>query len=252
MTGIRCLSSARRRLTVAPGLLWAMDCSGPGKTFPSDTGTIADLAGNAPAGVLNSSTSSVWSKGPLGPWLSLNGSATAFATFAGSPTAFDRTSQFTVETWFQPVIASACVLIGNLNSAASFRGWEQSVASATSMRWNMGNTLASNYIQISYTVPTLAVGSLYHFVTTYDGNSLASGVACYFNGALLNPTTVNQNTLTATTVSSTPMQIGSRTGTGQYSGGIGLARIWSRVLSPTQVARAYANPMAIFQRNSHY
>lgn len=60
----------------APKVAWAMDSSGPRRTFPGDTGNadVADLCGNTPAGV-RSATGCTWVNGPYGPAIQTDGSA---------------------------------------------------------------------------------------------------------------------------------------------------------------------------------
>lgn len=49
------------------GMAWAMNPGGIKKTFPFDTGIVADLTGNWAAGIPNGQT--VWVPGPMGPCL---------------------------------------------------------------------------------------------------------------------------------------------------------------------------------------
>lgn len=77
-------------------------------------------------------------------------------------------------------------------------------------------------------------GLFNHYVMTYDGSGLASGVKIYLNGNEL-PIVVNTNALSADTRNSATAKIGGGTVEESFFGFMDEARIFDRVLTPIQI-----------------
>ena len=74
---------------------------------------------------------------------------------------------------------------------------------------------------------------------TYNGSSAASGVSGYEDG-LAKSISIVANTLSATTVTNIPFQIGAQNGSNEpYSGRIDDVRIYSRALSASEIMSLY-------------
>ncbi len=125
-------------------------------------------------------------------------------------------------------------VIGDLDTANNFRGWELGTISAGSSNWHpnffLVNTFPSNAIQVN------AVGTpnytLHDILVTYDGSHTAAGVKFYIDGTFSANAAPTQDSLTTTTTNSILPRIGMRIdGTIPMSGNIAPVYIWNRVLT---------------------
>ena len=79
------------------------------------------------------------------------------------------------------------------------------------------------------------------YAATYNGNSSVSGCQLYINGTAIN-TTINHDTLTSSSITSTAVQttLGTRYNNGlDYIGEISSATIYNRELSAAEIQQNY-------------
>jgi hypothetical protein len=171
-------------------------------------------------------------------------SSTAYTTGANhTATNFDGTLPFSVSSWINiPVLGTAAhTIIGTLNPAASFVGWEvsvQTISGTSSVQFFLANSYSANAIVVYG--GALASATTYNIVTTYDGTKSSSGVKIYINGVLAS-NNVSFNSLTGSAANPQNPTIGARSdGTAPVNGIIAYTRIYSRVLSQTDVTNYYA------------
>ena len=167
---------------------------------------------------------------------SWNASGNALAT-STTLTNFTGSTPFSVSVWANPSPSSS-TLFGTLNTGSNFIGWELAVKSvagppAVATDFFLINNYPSNAIDIQ---TTSTLSGLNYIVVTYDGSKTAAGSLIYING-FVQTTSINANTLTASTASGLPVRFGARNNaTEEFSGAMGFAEVYNCVLTPTQIA----------------
>lgn len=168
---------------------------------------------------------------------------------------FDRTNSFTIETW----VKIPSVLTGNTKrlfvkyDSATSRGISFAVPSNNGKLAFILQSGAGNVIQVAAADPTSIVSLVaqndkwYQFIASYNGSSNASGVKLYADGMGLTPLTVS-NTLTATTVNTRPILIGSFTESTGFSAHYqAVTRVFNRVLTDAEVTTLYNKGLPLYQ-----
>lgn len=138
-----------------------------------------------------------------------------------TPFNWERTQSYSVSFWAKFTDNGVKGIMGNSNAG---QGWsiDTNVGTVELMLRNTANT---NELRVQ-TVATFNDGNWHHFVITYSGNSLPSGVQIYADGVLQTLNTLTNN-LSATTVAGTALGIGSfGTSTLPYIGQIDDVQIW--------------------------
>ncbi len=117
------------------------------------------------------------------------------------------------------------------DNSAPYTGWNLQTGLVNGTYFQLVNTYGSNFIEV-YSGPQRYADNTWHLITaTYDGSTSGSGVKLYFDGQL-DPSTIGSGSVTATTVNSVPVYIGSRNAAEQFMNGqIDDPRIYNYVLS---------------------
>lgn len=169
---------------------------------------------------------------------------------------FDYTQAFSISTWIAPSTAAEQTVISRLNTGSNFIGWEMEnpygaacdgFGASICVGFFLINTYPSNAIEVDGKV-ALSLGAWNHVVITYDGSHSASGVKFYLNGTQEtgSDVAVVYDTLTATTVNTEDVRLGSRLdGSEQYLGDIGATYIYNRVLVQADVTALYNSPYTL-------
>ena len=211
------------------GLLeqWLMH-EGSGDTF-------ADSTANA-----NTITASniTWGTGTGVTSPTFNGTTSTAVATQTAITDFDGTLPFSVSVWANVTsIDSQTVVVGTLNPADSYKGWEieigSNLAGAPSFYLNDGSF--STVINV-YSNTALNPGTVYNVIVTYDGTQTAAGVKFYVDG-ILSSNTVLSDALSSSTASGIPMYVGSRENVTEcFYGSMSNLQIFSGVLTSGQIA----------------
>ncbi|MFA6096459.1 MAG: LamG-like jellyroll fold domain-containing protein [Candidatus Paceibacterota bacterium] len=167
---------------------------------------------------------------------------------------FERDRAFSITAWLKPDASSTGIqeVITKASDYSPYRGWHlitnyyfpTSQVRAGTISFMMVNTWSSNAITVSTTSPSmLNDGGWHHYVITYDGSSLASGVRIYEDGISLG-VTIDENSLSNTILSDAPVTIGARQGGSPqwhelFDGSIDEVRIYGRSLSGIEIAEQY-------------
>jgi hypothetical protein len=151
---------------------------------------------------------------------------------------------FSISCWYKPESVGTEFLVAKTASATS--GEYYVAILGTYLRMHLyDDTSFTSYLDIVSTEDTLSAGNWYHFVATYDGSELNTGLELYLNN--------DQQTVTRTSSGYTGMantnrefDIGRRESeTGYDSDGVfDDCGVWNRELSAAEVASIYANGMA--------
>lgn len=218
----------------------AKDASGNGNdaTLTYGGGTYTQV------GTCNSGTSSdAWYGGATGRFnggIAIDTTTDTISIGNISRYDFERTDPFSTSIWFKTSSLQSTTLFSKQGSGAPFRGWNIQTDGAGSIYFQFVNTYSSNILERKVTASTgYNDNNWHHVVTTYDGSSSPSGVHIYFDGKDQALTT-DFNSLSATTLNSTSVYIGSRNGSAQkWSGLLDDARLYNYELSSTQVKKLY-------------
>lgn len=195
--------------------------------------TFADATPNA-----NTITASniTWGTGTGITSPAFNGSTSTAVAAQTAITNFDGTKPFSVSVWINtPNSLPTMTFVSTLVTASNYQGWEFGTDPlGRPLLYLIGN-FPSDYININGQVAIVPNAST-NLIITYDGSQHAAGVTFYTNGEA-DPVTITTDTLTTSTASGIPIQVGSRAdGTDPYVGSMSNLQIFSGVLSSGQIA----------------
>lgn len=127
----------------------------------------------------------------------------------GSELQFERTDSFSFAFWIKTTDGTTNgSLFGNLDAAPENEGYELGMISGELSILLASDIGGSDYLHVRSST-TIHDGFWHHIIVTYDGSSTAAGVNMYEDGALMGMTT-EQDTLTASIVSTQPVWLGAR------------------------------------------
>lgn len=173
--------------------------------------------------------------------LALRGEGTNEYVTMGNILAFERTDAFSISCWFKG--STAGYLLSKI-TADPYTGYGLYLLASGSIRFFLANSVASNGIDIA-TTSTSWGAAWTHVVVTYDGSSTAAGTRIYVNG-ILQSVTVSQDTLSTSTVTTTPFNLLSRTnGTACLVGDLDNVGVYDVELTSEEVEAIYAAATAI-------
>jgi len=231
----------------------AVNADGPGDFWRlgegSGTTVAADSTGLNPGTYMNGVTT-----GSSAPPIPLADGNSTYAAFNGSSGTvkvldspnmeFSNTQSFSVEALVKTSDTTAGVaqeIASKMLNAAPNQGWEFLLYGGLPCLLLINSTLTSNYIDVCATT-SVATGTWQHLAVTYNGSSNASGVKFYIDGAPATSGTPYANSLSATTVSTAPLYIGSRANSyGFFNGDLADVALYPNLsLSAARVAAHYA------------
>ena len=164
------------------------------------------------------------------------GRGTAFTIKPGDAIAlpdvgdFDRTQPFAVSVWVNPgTKGKTGSIVARMDEGNGHRGWDVWLQ-ADRVGMHVINTYPQNALKV-VAKPALPPRKWTHVTVTYDGTATPDGLKVYYDGEP-QPTTVEANTLKATTRTKVPFKIGQRNTTSRANGvAIEDVRIYSRELT---------------------
>jgi hypothetical protein len=197
--------------------------------------------------------------GNNGTWVGNTTSATAQfgrgALFDGSGDTItigdfldrDYNQPITLSSWVKTAVDTGMSIIAKQDNNSPFSGYNLQTGAGGFVYFQLVNTYGSNAIEVRSTNDLNYDDNSWHNITvTYDGSQNASGVKIYYDGTEV-PATIVQNTLSASTVNSIPLNIGSRNAASQYfNGTVDDVRIYSRAITSTEVTQlSLTTPTAV-------
>jgi hypothetical protein len=151
---------------------------------------------------------------------------------------FERTNAFSQSLWIKTSDDDAGnIILAKMASDSSYRGWCLAMKNGLLSTYLINNGTTQNRLRVDGTT-LINDDQWHHLVVTYDGSSMASGVAVYIDGSLENSVIV-ADTLSGTILNSVTPTIGSRSSESYYEGSIDDIRIYSRTLSAAEVEELY-------------
>jgi hypothetical protein len=206
----------------------------PRRTYPSDTGDVADLTGSVPAGVRTSACT--WAAGPRGSCLAINGDNTTVVQFP-AVSATGLVGDFTFMTWGIETGAGGAVMAASTqNDYHDANGWTTYHSPAAGGIWDF-LFFNATFFRVNIGID----GRWHHYAITGRVVSGSTILMQYFDGVPVNAGTATGVTIQPTTH---PLMIGRR----DYAtydpvrGSMDDVRFYGRALSAAEIAREYADP----------
>ncbi|MFT4555214.1 MAG: DUF1553 domain-containing protein [Planctomycetales bacterium] len=160
---------------------------------------------------------------------------------AGQLGDFDNKDAFSYGCWIKPKGNANGAPITKMNDGNSYRGYDMLFGNGR-LSVHIVNTWPTNAIKVN-TKGTLKKDEWQHVFVTYDGSNKAAGVKVYFDGKP-QEWTIEQDRLSATIRTKSPLHLGRRNPGGGFTGLIDEVRIFDRALSDSEVqALAGADPI---------
>jgi uncharacterized repeat protein (TIGR02543 family) len=168
----------------------------------------------------------------------------------GNPTAlsFNGATSFTIEAWIQKSnLTVQSAIVSKMFNGTPYNGYELFSDSGGKIGLIIVNTWSSNAISV-VTTSAFNDTNWHHVAVSYNGSRNASGVQIYVDG-VLQPLTIGLNSLTGSTVTTSPAYIGVRDGgtanaASRFTGTIDEVRIWNVVRSGTEIQTNMNNAIA--------
>ena len=161
---------------------------------------------------------------------------------AGQLGDFDYKDAFSYGCWIKPNGEANGAPITKMDDGNSYRGYDMLFSNGT-LSVHIINTWPTNAIKVN-TKGKLKKDEWQFVLVTYDGSSKASGVKIYFDGKP-QEWTIEQDRLSATIRTKSPLHLGRRNPGGGFKGLIDEVRIFDRALTETEAeALAGADPIA--------
>jgi hypothetical protein len=152
---------------------------------------------------------------------------------------FERTSAFSISAWVKR--GSTDVngsIVSKMESSGSYRGYLLHITSSNKVRFILRNVNTTSNRLLVDTTSSITSGNWNHILVTYDGSSSGNGVKIYING--VSDTVTTSGTLSATTLNSSPFNIGARNGNSLFATStIDEVSVFNSELSQSNVTSIY-------------
>ncbi|MEE2888613.1 MAG: DUF1553 domain-containing protein [Planctomycetota bacterium] len=172
-----------------------------------------------------------WLAGRTGKSLRVNGGKNFVSL--GTVGDYERTDAFSYGAWVFPEAKRQGAVIARMDDANSHRGFDLLAGGAQTVAVHLIHKWASNAIKVT-TKKTIPNRIWSHVFVTYDGSSKAAGLKIYINGQHV-PVQVNNDNLTATIRTKTPLHLGRRHPGSHFQGRIADVHFFERNLSAVGV-----------------
>jgi hypothetical protein len=160
---------------------------------------------------------------------------------AGQLGDFDYKEPFSYGCWIKPRGNANGAPITKMKDGNAYRGYDMLFSNGT-LSVHIINTWPTNAIKVN-TKGKLKKDKWQHVFVTYDGSSKAAGVKIYFDGKP-QEWTIEQDRLSATIRTKSPLHLGRRNPGGGFKGLIDEVRLFDRALPESEVqALAGADPI---------
>ena len=156
----------------------------------------------------------------------------------GNVLNFERTDSFSfvIGTTCMSFSATGRFLLSKMRNGSGYAGTSFWIGNFGVLGCDLRNLYPTNQLEVTRNA-VLTAGTRYVLGWAYNGSSLASGALLYVDGDTAAQTT-NYNSLSASILTTIPLQLGGLDGMGyQYVGQIHWAGIWNRVITPAEMSR---------------
>ncbi len=146
--------------------------------------------------------------------------------------SFKVAQPFSAAAWVYPTTNDRMTVLAKQSAAPMLRGYCVELHEGQ-VHFGVTNDQTKSRIQVR-TNGTVAKYQWHHVTVTYDGSSRASGVRIYLNGERQELATLDDD-LQGSITTTQPLRIGGGMSDAPFRGGIDEVRIYSRVLTATEV-----------------
>jgi hypothetical protein len=127
----------------------------------------------------------------------------------GDTLGFEKTESFSLSAWVKRGGTGVNdTIISKMESSGNFRGYLLFISSTNLVKFVLRNVNTSSNRLFVDSTSTITDTNWHHILMTYDGSSSVSGVKIYIDG--VSDTLTTSGTLSATTLNSSPFNIGAR------------------------------------------
>jgi hypothetical protein len=165
----------------------------------------------------------------------------------GDVNNFERTNSFSGSCWvFYEGVTGASQYIISKHNSSNNKGYQFYLNSVGSLNFIIGPGPGGAVMQVAAGIQQANTWN--HFVFTYDGSSLRTGINIYVNGVIQTPFYAGASSITGTIKdASIPFQISGRSGTSAngVNGKIDQVSIFDYELSSSQVSTLYGGGTAV-------
>jgi hypothetical protein len=206
---------------------WLMH-DGSGLTFADAT----------PNGNTITCPSIAWGTGTHNPSPTFDGTTSNTCTAAQTAiTNFTGTAPFSVSVWINVAsIPTEETFLGNVGpSSSNFPGWGMAIEPSGALAFFLINSDPSSFLQVESSSDPISANTTTNLIVTYDGSGSTSGVQTFIGGT---QTTMNivANTLSGSTASGLPLQVGGSNNLSEFfTGSMSNLQIFSGVLTSGQI-----------------
>jgi hypothetical protein len=210
---------------------WALRC-------PLD-GDRRLLGTDGPAGeaVYRGKGQPVWSDGPAGKALRLDGQPDSFID-AGQAVQLERTDRFSYGGWVK--LHGNGTILSKMDDNAAYRGFDL-LAPEGKVEVHLVHSWPDNALKV-VTQESLPRDAWAHVFVTYDGSGKAAGLAIYINGRPAKLRVENDG-LRDTIATSQPLRLGRRSTAFPLAGELADIRIYRRTLTAGEVQAIASQPV---------
>lgn len=188
-----------------------------------------NIAGNN-SGTIKGNFSSV--SGKIGKALQFDGNTHVSANGTGE---FESDQSCSFSVWINPSDKMACTVLSKMDDANSYRGYDIIVENGKVVSHFINHWPDRAFKVV--TKNTITQDAWHHITVTYDGSRKASGVKIYADGQSQELEITTNNKLEGSLRTDKPFHIGLRQSSVPFKGKIDDVRIFSKVLSSTDVAK---------------
>lgn len=179
-----------------------------------------------------------WSTGHANQALKLDGSS---YVDLGDLGRFDQTDAVSYGGWVKVPKNASGAFIARMDTSNAYRGFDCLIQGGR-LAPHIIHQWPNNAIKVN-TKKTLKPDEWQHVMVTYDGSSKASGVKIYVNGESWE-WTIEQDSLSKTTITEKPLLIGSRHNASRLKGEVDEVRFYPRALTEIEIKQlAGADPL---------
>jgi Concanavalin A-like lectin/glucanases superfamily len=160
----------------------------------------------------------------------------------GDVLGFEYTSPFSISCWAKTSNAVFQMLVAKMGDTPVYQGYALSIV-AGQLSFFLGSDVSgTNFLQVD-TSTTYNDGNWHHVCITWDGNGTpgAGGVNIYVDGVAV-ATSVTQNTLSATIITTNALYLGGRASVGElnpFDGTLDEVAIYNKELSSVEVTAIF-------------
>jgi len=150
---------------------------------------------------------------------------------------FDRLDAFSISCWFKrntPYTTE--FVIDKSESSGNYRGYSILIPDSDNKIYFTLRYTSSYFIQVKSNT-AITDTDWHNLVITYSGSSLISGVNIYIDN--VNDTGTGTGTLSGSTITAQPLQIGARNGANNFLGKIDEVSIFNSELSASDITTIY-------------